>query len=114
LRAKYVFFGRGVAKGGDVVKIDEGEKAVTVAPQKTELVESAVASTSYEEEHSSGSSKGKAGKKVEASGTKFIGYGVQLFKGETMVAEYYDPLSGKDEWTKAYPAKLPAAAAKKK
>ncbi|MGB8168387.1 MAG: hypothetical protein WCF18_12900 [Chthoniobacteraceae bacterium] len=111
LLAKYVFFGR-QAKENDVVKIDEGEKAVSVGPLATQMVESGIATATFEEEHSSGGySKGSksSAKKVEATGSKIIGFGVRLYKGETMVAEYYDPPSGKEEWEKAYPVKLPAA-----
>lgn len=116
LRAKYIFFGK-QANSSDVVKLDEGEKAISVGPLATQMVESGMATASFEEAHSTGgsgggSSKGKKAapmKKVEASGTKITGFGVQLFKGETMVAEYYDPPSSKEEWTKAYPVKLPTA-----
>lgn len=111
LLAKYVFFGREL-KGSDVVKIDEGEKAVSVAPLATAMVESGIASTSYQEQHSTGGGN-RAGKKVEATGHKFLGFGVQLYQGDKMVAEYYDPPSGKDQWSKAYPAKLPTAAPKR-
>jgi hypothetical protein len=111
LLAKYVFFGK-QAKGSEVVKIDEGEKAVSVGPLATQMVESGIATATFEEEHSSGGySKGSrsSGKKVEASGSKITGFGVRLYKGETMVAESYDPPSGKEAWEKAYPAKLPTA-----
>ncbi len=127
LIAKYVFFGREI-KGNEVVKIDEGEKAVSVKPLGTEMVETGSATTKMEEAHSASTGKGKGGggnssgkgnspgKKVEASGHKFVGYGVQVYQGDKLVAESYDPLSGKEEWTKAYPVKLPTAApaAKKK
>ena len=117
LRAKYIFFGK-QANSSDVVKLDEGEKALSVGPLATQMVESGMATATFEEAHSTGgsggggSSKGKKAapmKKVEASGTKITGFGVQLFKGETMVAEYYDPPSAREEWTKAYPVKLPTA-----
>ena len=118
LRAKYVFFGRD-AKGKEVVKIDEGEKAVSVGPLSTAMVESGMATATSELPHSSGSnagkgkstagSKGAASKTVAGSGDKIIGFGVQVYQGEAMVAEYYDPPSGKEEWSKAYPVKLPTA-----
>lgn len=119
LVAKYVFFGRDL-KGSEVVKLDEGEKAVSVGPLNTTMVETGVATATSEEAHSTGYSSGgkgkggSSGKKVEASGQKFTGYGVQLFQGDKMVAEQYDPPSGKEQWSKAYPAKLPTAAPAKK
>ena len=106
LRAKYVFFGRD-AKGNDIVKIEEGEKPVSVKGLSTEMVESAVATSTFEEAHSANASKGKAGPKVEASGTKMLGYGVQILQGEQVVAESYDPPSMKEQWSKAMPATKP-------
>lgn len=118
LTAKYVFFGRNT-KEKEVVKIDEGSRPVSVGPLATAMVESGVATATSEEPHSSSSyakggkstagSKGGSPSKVEASGAKIIGFGVQIYQGETMIAEYYDPPSGKEEWTKAYPVKLPTA-----
>jgi hypothetical protein len=119
LTAKYVFFGK-QANDREVVKIDEGEKAISVGPLATAMVETGAATATFQEEHSASSGKGKGKgksapkKKVEASGSKITGFGVQLYKGETMIAEYYDPPSCKEEWTKAYPLKLPTAPAKKK
>lgn len=37
----------------------------------------------------------KLGKKVEASGEKFVGYGGQLFDKETLLAEYFSEPSFK-------------------
>ena len=42
-----------------------------------------------------------AGKRVPASGTKFVGYGVRVMSGEKVVAEAYDPASLKESWEKA-------------
>ncbi len=109
LIAKYIIFGRDV-KGNEVVKLDEGAKAVSSKPLGTEMAESAAVTSVSQEAHSTGSSKGGKGggaKKTEASGTKILGYSVQVFQGEKMVAEAYDPLSMKEQVTKAYPAKKP-------
>ena len=116
LIAKYWFFGREL-KGKDVLELDKGEKPVSTKAMGTEMVESAVVSAESEEEHyaGGGSSKGRssAGKKTEASGTKILGYAVQVFQGTKMVAETYEPLSMKEQVGKAYPAKLPTAPKKK-
>jgi hypothetical protein len=112
LVAKYYIFGREL-QDNDIVKLDEGAKPVSSKPLGTEMVESAIVSTSSEEAHSSGSSRGKSSgksaKKTEASGTKILGFAVQVFQGEKMVAESYDPPSMKEQISKAYPAKLPGA-----
>ena len=108
LIAKYYFFGR-EAKGHDVVKLDEGAKPVSSKALGTEMVESGIVTAVFEEARSSGYSKGKPGKKEEATGTKILGFAVQVFQGEKMVAESYDPPSMKEQVGKAYPAKLPAA-----
>lgn len=97
LVAKYAFIARSV-KGNDVKKFDEGEKAVSVGPLATVEVDSDTASATMQDAHSEKGGKGKSGKKVEASGDKLIGYGVQLFQGEKLVAEYYDPPSAKEAW----------------
>lgn len=111
LIAKYYFFGR-EASGKDPVKLDEGAKAISSKPLGTEMVESAIVTATSTEEHygssSQGKGKGGSGKKVEASGTKILGFAVQVFQGEKMVAESYDPPSMKEQIAKAYPATKPA------
>lgn len=114
LIAKYYFFGREL-KGNDVVTLDEGAKPVSAKALGTEMVESAIVTSVSEEEHSSGyssrggSSRSSSGKRVEASGTKILGYAVQVFQGEKMVAEAYDPPSTKEQVGKAPAASKPAA-----
>jgi hypothetical protein len=107
LTAKYYFFGR-EAKGNDVVKLDEGAKPVSSKPLSTEMVESGTVTSVFEEEHASSYSKGKAGKKTEATGTKILGFAVQVFQGDKMVAESYDPPSMKEQISKAMPVVKPA------
>ena len=112
--AKYYIFGREIQKN-DIVKLDEGAKPVSLKPLSTEMVESAVVTSVSEEPHANISSKGKGpskrttASKVEAGGTKIVGFAVQVFQGEKMVAESYDPPSMKEEITKAYPVTKPAA-----
>lgn len=122
LTAKYFFFGREL-KGKDVVTLDEGAKALSSKPLSTDMVESGIVTSVSEDEHStgyssrnygqnrgnSGSNRGSAPKKVEASGTKILGYAVQIFQGEKMVAESYDPPSMKEQVGKAAPAPKPAS-----
>jgi hypothetical protein len=94
LVAKYIFLGREF-KGRDLVKLDEGERPVSVAALGTGMAETPVASTTMSE------GKGSKNKKPEPSGYNFIGFGVRLFQADKLVAEYYDPPSAKDEWEKA-------------
>lgn len=97
LVAKYAFIARDV-KSHNLVRQDEGEKAVSVASMGTVTVETETATSNYADAHSEKGGKGKGGKKVEASGEKLIGYGVRLFQGDKLVAEYYDPPSAKEAW----------------
>lgn len=99
LKLKYVIFGRNL-KGGDVVTVGSGEVPVTVKPQGTEKVTTPVA-TSVSQEARIGS-KGKS----EEAGSRIIGQGVQAWKGETMVAEFYEPASVKEHFGKAPPAEV--------
>ena len=109
VKVKHIFFGRNL-KNHSVDKINEGEKEAQVKPLATEAVEVPMVSSTYTEEHfetgggGAGGGKagrGKPGKKVEASGSRFVGYAVQVFQGEKMVAEAYEPASMKDEVSKA-------------
>ncbi len=107
LKAKYWFFGR-EAKGNDVVKLDEGEKPVSVKALGTEMVESATISATFEESHSANYNKGKPGKPTEATGEKILGFSVQILQGEKVVAEYSDPPSMKEQIGKASAVSKPA------
>jgi hypothetical protein len=102
VKVKYLFFGRD-AKGKDVVVVDQGEKPIQVKPLATEMIETPTAKATFIEAHA------EKNKKVEASGIKFIGHAVQVFQSDKMVAEYYDPLSVKEQVGKAGPAPKPEA-----
>jgi hypothetical protein len=115
LNVKYYFFGRDV-KGHEVVSINQGETKAEAKPTSITTVDIPSATSSYTDEHFNLGAKGKPGKKVDASGARFIGYGVQVFDGEKLVAQSFDPASLKDEVGKAGEAKQPpgpAGAAKK-
>jgi hypothetical protein len=132
INVKYIFFGRDV-KAHNIDKINEGEKTAQIKPLATDVVDIPAVTSSYTDEHydmpgggGAGGGKGggknvKPGKKVEASGSKFVGYAVQVFQKDKMVAEAYEPASMKDEVGKAaaapkgedIKAKAPGAAKKK-
>ena len=107
LTLKYYFFGHG-AKDREVDTLEQGEKTASVKPHATEVVETpAMKATLNEEHYETKKSKGggqqgrgggiKLGKKVEASGKKLTGYGVQVLNGGTVVAEYFSEPSLKAE-----------------
>ena len=91
---KYTLFVRDAATG-DILAMDSGERSATVKSRATELIETTAATAVFNE------AKPVAGKRVPASGTKFVGYGVRVMSGEKVVAEAYDPASLKESWEKA-------------
>ena len=95
LKVKHIIFGRGMLKH-DMVTIGEGEVALTVKPHSTEKAETPVAKVTSVEEHFDA----KAKKKLEATGATIVGAGVQVLNGGTVVAEWYDPASIKEQWGK--------------
>jgi hypothetical protein len=93
LIVKYFFFGHG-AKDHDTEILDKGDKAASVKSHATEIVETPKASATFNEAHyekkgGGGGGGGGGGKKIEASGNKLTGYGVQVLNGGTVVAEYF-------------------------
>ena len=107
LTLKYYFFGHG-AKDREIDTLEQGEKTASVKPHATEVVETPATKATLNEEHYE-TKKGKGGgqqarsggtrlgKKVEASGRKLIGYGVQVLNGSAVVAEYFSEPSLKAE-----------------
>lgn len=95
LKVKYAFFGRDAAEK-DAKTIAEGDRAASVKPRSTEIVETNTATAVLTE------SKYDAGtrKRTPASGVRFVGYGVKVFSGDKLVAETFDPMSAKDFWGK--------------
>jgi hypothetical protein len=104
LKVKYFLFGRD-AKSHDVVTVEQGEKPVQVKGLATEMIETPTAKATAIDEHLDKT------KKIEASGIKFVGHAVQVFSGDSIVAEYYDPSTVKEQVGKAGP--VPKADAKK-
>ncbi|RYD81930.1 MAG: hypothetical protein EOP84_10235 [Verrucomicrobiaceae bacterium] len=98
LRVKYYYFTKDV-KDKDVIVKESGEKSADVKARATEIAETPVVKSSFTDDHFEGggrnNNKGgrnnnfKAGKKVAASGDKIVGYGVQLYSGDKMIAEQF-------------------------
>ncbi len=102
LKVKYAFFGRDTVDK-DIKILGEGDRPASVKPRSTEIVETNTATAVMND----ATTDPRTRKRTPASGTKFVGYGVQVFNGEKLVAETYDPISIKDSWGKA-PAAAPA------
>ena len=93
LKVKYEVFGRDMFTH-DVVKISEGEQPLEVKPHSAANVDSVDAKSVSTVQHWDA----KAKKMIDPSGATIIGSGVQVLQGNNLVAEWYDPVSLKDEW----------------
>lgn len=104
LTLKYYFFGRDV-KDRDIVLLQKGEKAASAKAHGSEIVETPVVSAKSTEAHTVGGNFGKSSKtsyakpakKVEESGKKITGYGVQILDQEKVVAEFFSSPSLKEK-----------------
>jgi hypothetical protein len=97
VKINYTYFGH--ASGGhEVVPIDQGEKAATLKPGVTQEVDAPTSTQTYMEEHDVGRGSSV---KIPASGNKLTGYGVQVFVGDKLMGENYEPPSMKDLMGKA-------------
>lgn len=103
---KWAVFGRDI-KTKDVVTIEQGEMKSSMKASGAEKLQTPVVQASSEEARVG--SKGKN----EAAGNKIIGHGVQVWQGDKIVAELYEPLSIKESFGKA-PAAVPLDKQKKK
>jgi hypothetical protein len=111
VKIKFAYFGHPIASH-EVTKISEGEKEDTLKPSETKEVDTPTNSQTYTEEHYP-PGKGANKVKIPASGNKLTGYGVQVYVGEKLMGESYEPLSMKEQMDKA-PAASVAAPPKKK
>ena len=93
LKIKFAYFGHGI-KDHNIFVISEGAKDTKVKP----------ASTTEEITAPGKAISVAATKKAPASGDVMVGYGVQIFLGDTLVAESYEPGTLKSEMGKAPPA----------
>lgn len=90
LQAKWFIFGRDL-KSNRVNVIRSGEEKVALGRNGSQVLNSAKVEAVSVPEHSV-VSRGRGGKKVEATGDKYIGYGVQVLAGDTVVSETYYPV----------------------
>jgi hypothetical protein len=97
---KWVIFGKDVADK-DVKPLESGEEKLALSATGQQKFESKTASTTSTPEHAQQQSKGGGGKgggskgkmptskKVAGSGAKYVGWGVQVKDGATIVGEQY-------------------------
>lgn len=107
LKVKWTLIGRDMAEKAPKV-IEEGELLSTIKARGTDVQETRFSKPQVVTE---AKTDPKTHKRTAAAGVKFVGYGVQVFKGEVKVAEVYDPITVKEIWGKAPGA--PAAPAAK-
>ncbi|MEQ1861516.1 MAG: hypothetical protein ABMA13_16465 [Chthoniobacteraceae bacterium] len=94
LKVKYFYFGKDV-KTGDVSVIEKGERGADVKARTTDMTETPAVTTKYTDDRSEksggkgGNNKGGSYKKVEGTGNKIIGHGVQVFAGDKLLAEFF-------------------------
>ena len=132
LVVKYFFLGHDL-KDHKITVLQQGQRKSALAPRGGDTVDSEEVTNVYTEAHSeianskghgksNGGKSGKSAKKVPASGRKVIGYAVQVFNGNQIVAESYDNPSYKEIVGASAPslspdnngAKKPAAKSPKK
>lgn len=96
------------AKGHDYTVLESGEFKVEFSPQGRQTIESKKVTTTHTPEHAtvtrSGTNRSRTSttraKKVEATGTRFAGYGVVIKDGGKVVGEIFDPAGLKQEIAK--------------
>lgn len=101
---KWTVYGRDL-KGRDITVLESGEFKIEVSASGQQKVESKAVATTYTPEHSvvsKGSGRGRSpkAKKVEATGTKYIGYVVEVKDDGKVVGEASDPMGLKAEAAK--------------
>jgi hypothetical protein len=87
LKVNYYLFGKDLRGLTEVAVLHKGQVNADVKAHGTAMVETPAATVKYTEEHSEGPRKNMH--KVEASGKKFTGYGVQIFDGDALTYEYF-------------------------
>ena len=111
LRVKYAFFGHG-AKGHDTIIIDHSDLTTQLQPKSDQTLTTKPQTAVFIEAHLD------KGKKFEASGQHFTGWGVKVYQNGNVIAEACEPASMQDDLAKmpglpeAKPAPAPAPAAK--
>lgn len=103
---KWAVLGKDISSK-EVVTVEQGEMKSSLKASGSEKLQTATAQAASEEARLG--SKGK----TEDIGTKITGHGVQVWQGDKMIAEMYEPASLKANFGKA-PAAKPLDQQKKK
>ncbi len=82
---KWSVFGRD-QKDKDVTELESGEYPLDLSNGGRQMRESKKVSTTFTGAHTAGK-----GKKVPASGSKYVGYAIQVREGTKILGEAYDP-----------------------
>jgi hypothetical protein len=111
---KWAIFGKEM-KGNSITTLESGEEKLALSDRGAQKFESKEASTTSTPEHAAAAGKGGKGapgpapkgggkggrpaplKKVEGSGAKYTGWGVQVRDGEKIVGEQYSGMSFKEK-----------------
>lgn len=98
---KWTAYGRGL-KSRDVTVLQSGEFKIEIPATGQQKIVTKVVPTTSTAEHfvNSGSGRRSKAKKVEASGTKYIGYGVVVKDGDQIAGEIFNPAGLKREAAK--------------
>ena len=90
-KAKWIVYGHTLGKDSHgVTATESGEFTLELPANGIQKLETKKVTFTSTPEHSEG--KGKSAKRVEASGSRFGGYSVQVKDGETVVGETSDPV----------------------
>lgn len=97
---KWTAFGRD-AKSGATSILESGGAAVDLSKGSVQLIQTKPITTTYTSSHtetkssSGGRTRGRrvSVKSIDGSGVRYLGYGVQIFEGEKVVGEKFDPKS---------------------
>jgi len=104
VKIKYAFYGHAI-DAHDLITVNSGEQDATVKPSDQAPVETTPVTVTYTDDHYP---PGKGAKvKIMGTGNKVTGYGVQVFVGDKLVGESYEPASLKEQASKAAPVAAP-------
>lgn len=102
LNVKWTFLGYDL-KDDEIAFVDSGDVKSTLAPSRSEVIKTKTVKFNYSRAGSQkvkGRGKGKRNgrvKRVPASGTRYAGWGVQVFQNGSLVGEAYSRPELKDE-----------------
>lgn len=104
---RYYFFATDVVSK-EVVIVGTGEQKIDLAPSQATKIDTKPVTLTYTQAYQKKTKGGKV-TTVAPEGQKYAGYGVQVWGGETLLGEKFDPMSLKgalgDAWMQVEPTK---------